>query len=348
MLDNTILTVSVPATSANIGVGYDTLGLAFNLRAKITFRESPTLIIDGCPEQFRNDDNLVWTSYIRACEKLGEEPTPKHITIDSPIPLSGGLGSSSTCVIAGIAAAMTESHSGWDPERALDFACHFEGHPDNVAPAIYGGLTSSFVEGGHTICTRRLVARGLSFVAIAPPYTVNTEDARKVVPQEVSLETAVYQMGRTVAVTHALETGNGGLLAAACNDKSRIARSSSLITRSSSRWPNLLAHARLSFPDLAPPWLLSATPLSPHAPLPRMPSRSEATSGFRFLSQRFWAPSSLLTTVSNTTTLSTKFNAAVGSATRQRGFLARQAATTRVSHQERQWHVLLAKYDFAT
>ena len=81
MLDNTILTVSVPATSANIGVGYDTLGLAFNLRAKITFRESPTLIIDGCPEQFRNDDNLVWTSYIRACEKLGEEPTPKHITI---------------------------------------------------------------------------------------------------------------------------------------------------------------------------------------------------------------------------------------------------------------------------
>ena len=200
MLDNTILTVSVPATSANIGVGYDTLGLAFNLRAKITFRESPTLIIDGCPEQFRNDDNLVWTSYIRACEKLGEEPTPKHITIDSPIPLSGGLGSSSTCVIAGIAAAMTESHSGWDPERALDFACHFEGHPDNVAPAIYGGLTSSFV-------------------AIAPPYTVNTEDARKVVPQEISLETAVYQMGRTVAVTHALETGNGGLLAAACNDK---------------------------------------------------------------------------------------------------------------------------------
>ena len=219
MLDNTILTVSVPATSANIGVGYDTLGLAFNLRAKITFRESPTLIIDGCPEQFRNDDNLVWTSYVRACEKLGEEPTPKHITIDSPIPLSGGLGSSSTCVIAGIAAAMTESHGGWDPERALDFACHFEGHPDNVAPAIYGGLTSSFVEGGHTICTRRLVARGLSFVAIAPPYTVNTEDARKVVPQNISLQTAVYQMGRTVAVTHALETGNGGLLAAACNDK---------------------------------------------------------------------------------------------------------------------------------
>ena len=132
MLDNTILTVSVPATSANIGVGYDTLGLAFNLRAKIAFRESPTLIIDGCPEQFRNENNLVWTSYVRACEKLGEEPTPKHITINSPIPLSGGLGSSSTCVIAGVACALQESHSGWDPERALDLACRIEGHPDNI------------------------------------------------------------------------------------------------------------------------------------------------------------------------------------------------------------------------
>ena len=71
MLDNTILTVSVPATSANIGVGYDTLGLAFNLRAKITFRESPTLIIDGCPEQFRNDDNLVWTFLCPSLRKAG-------------------------------------------------------------------------------------------------------------------------------------------------------------------------------------------------------------------------------------------------------------------------------------
>ena len=69
MLDNTILTVSVPATSANIGVGYDTLGLAFNLRAKITFRESPTLIIDGCPEQFRND-RLAYSAFRRTRLKL--------------------------------------------------------------------------------------------------------------------------------------------------------------------------------------------------------------------------------------------------------------------------------------
>ena len=98
MQDDIIFSVSVPATSANVGVGYDCLGLAFNLRAHFTFREADELEIDGCPSRFQNDDNLVWQAYCTACDKLGDEPTPKHITIDSPIPFSGGLGSSSTCV----------------------------------------------------------------------------------------------------------------------------------------------------------------------------------------------------------------------------------------------------------
>ena len=219
MQDDIIFSVSVPATSANVGVGYDCLGLAFNLRAHFTFRKADELEIDGCPSRFQNDDNLVWQAYCTACDKLGDEPTPKHITIDSPIPFSGGLGSSSTCVIAGVACALQESHSGWDPERALDLACRIEGHPDNVAPAIYGGLTSSFVEGGHTVCSRIKIARGFSFVAIAPPYSVQTEDARLAMPSEVPIETAVWQMGRVVAVTNALATGNAGLLSTACVDK---------------------------------------------------------------------------------------------------------------------------------
>lgn len=219
MQKDIILSVSVPATSANVGVGFDCLGLAFNLRALFQFREADTLEIAGCPLRFQNDDNLVWQAYTQACDKLGSDPTPKHISIDSPIPFSGGLGSSSACVIAGVACALSESHGGWDPERALDLACRIEGHPDNVAPAIYGGLTSSFVEGGHTVCSRIKIARGFSFVAIAPPYSVQTEDARHIMPTEIPLETAVWQMGRVVAVTTALETGNAGLLATACVDK---------------------------------------------------------------------------------------------------------------------------------
>ena len=95
--------VTVPATSANVGVGYDCLGLALDLPARFTFEPARELLIDGCEERFRGEDNLVWTSYLETCKNLLAKPIPLHITIDSPIPLSGGLGSSSTCVVAGVA-----------------------------------------------------------------------------------------------------------------------------------------------------------------------------------------------------------------------------------------------------
>lgn len=211
--------VRVPATSANVGVGFDCLGIALDLTATFLIAPSERLEIDGCEERFRSEDNLVWQSYLDACRGLGVDPTPLHITILSPIPLSGGLGSSSACVIAGIAAAMALCGEGFDREAALELACAAEGHPDNVAPAILGGLVSSFVDGGTTTSTRMDVADNLRFVAIAPPYEVRTADARRVLPDEVSRETAVWQMGRCVATVRALETGDAGLLAKACHDR---------------------------------------------------------------------------------------------------------------------------------
>ena len=211
--------VRVPATSANVGVGFDCLGIALDLTATFLIAPSERLEIDGCEERFRSEDNLVWQSYLDACRGLGVDPMPLHITILSPIPLSGGLGSSSACVIAGIAAAMALCGEGFDREAALELACAAEGHPDNVAPAILGGLVSSFVDGSTTTSTRMDVADNLRFVAIAPPYEVRTADARRVLPDEVSRETAVWQMGRCVATVRALETGDAGLLAKACHDR---------------------------------------------------------------------------------------------------------------------------------
>ena len=98
--------VRVPATSANVGVGFDCLGIALDLTATFLMATSERLEIVGCEERFRNEDNLVWQSYLDACGRLGVSAVPLHITILSPIPLSGGLGSSSACVIAGIAAAI--------------------------------------------------------------------------------------------------------------------------------------------------------------------------------------------------------------------------------------------------
>lgn len=216
-----LVIVRVPATSANVGVGFDCLGVALDLTATFLMTPSPTgkLVIDGCEERFRGEDNLVWQCYLRGCRELGCEPRPLHITILSPIPLSGGLGSSSVCTIAGVACAMALSPAGFDRQRALELATLVEGHPDNVAPALLGGLVSSFVEGEVTTSTRMDIAPNLRFVVIAPPYEVRTEDARRVLPTEVPLSTAVWQMGRCVAVVRALETGDAELLGAACHDK---------------------------------------------------------------------------------------------------------------------------------
>ena len=218
--ERTVAIVRVPATSANVGVGFDCLGIALDLTATFLMTPAERLEVDGCEERFRGEDNLVWQSYLEACRELGVEARPLHVTILSPIPLSGGLGSSSACVIAGVAGAMALAGDGFDRARALELACAIEGHPDNVAPALLGGLVSSFVdEGGLTTSTRMDVAAGLRFVAIAPPYEVRTADARRVLPETVSRETAVWQMGRCVAVVRALETGDAGLLAAACHDR---------------------------------------------------------------------------------------------------------------------------------
>lgn len=211
--------VRVPATSANVGVGFDCLGIALDLTATFLMAPAERLEIVGCEERFRGEDNLVWQSYLATCARLGVEAVPLHITILSPIPLSGGLGSSSACVIAGIAGAMALVGGGFDRARALELACAEEGHPDNVAPALLGGLVSSFVDGDRTTSTRMDVADNLRFVAIAPPYEVRTADARRVLPDEVTRETAVWQMGRVVATVRALETGDAALLGAACHDR---------------------------------------------------------------------------------------------------------------------------------
>lgn len=214
--------IKVPATSANVGPGFDCLGLALNLFASFTLQVSDSLVIDGCPAQFCGHDNLVWTSYLAACKELICKPVPLHITINSPIPLSGGLGSSSTCVVAGVLAAFALNNKLDEDKnrtRALDICTLIEGHPDNVAPALLGGLVSTYNDGRHTHTLTYPLADNLRFVAIAPPYEVRTSDARKVMPQNVSLDTAIWQIGHAVATVHALQTGNAQELKHALIDK---------------------------------------------------------------------------------------------------------------------------------
>lgn len=213
------IVVNVPATSANLGVGFDVLGLALDLEARFVFEPADELVIDGCDERFCTSDNLVWQSYLTACNELQLPSTPLHIHEDSPIPGSGGLGSSSTCVVAGIVAAQVLARRPIDRPFSLSLATRIEGHPDNVAPAVMGGLVSSYVEGDSTITTRWPVAPNLRFVCMAPPYRVLTSDARRALPSMVPMSSVSWQVGRCLAMVSALASGNAESISTCCHDR---------------------------------------------------------------------------------------------------------------------------------
>ena len=215
-----MIKITVPATSANLGIGYDTLGMAVSLYSHFTFERADELTITGCPEEFQNEDNLVYVSLVNALAEWGEEPFGVAIDIQTEVPVARGLGSSSTCVVAGIMAAAALTGHTVTREELVAMATAVEGHPDNVAPAILGAAVCSFTpEGALPECLRYDVSQKLRFVTVIPPYEVHTADARKVVPQEVPLANAVWQMGRVAGLTRGLETGDTRLIAAANDDR---------------------------------------------------------------------------------------------------------------------------------
>ena len=215
-----MIRISVPATSANLGIGYDTLGMAVSLYSHFAFERADELTITGCPEEFRNANNLVYVSLVDALAEWGEEPFGVSIDIQTEVPVARGLGSSSTCVVAGIMAAAALTGHTVTREELVAMATRVEGHPDNVAPAILGAAVCSFTPDGRLPrCLRYDVSDRLRFVTVIPPYEVHTSEARKVVPQEVPLSTAVWQMGRVAGLTRGLETGDASLIADANDDR---------------------------------------------------------------------------------------------------------------------------------
>mgnify|MGYP000668225388 CR=1 FL=1 len=158
--------------------------------------------------------------FVDALREWGEEPFPVKLDIHTEVPVARGLGSSSTCVVAGIMAAAALTGHTVDRAELVRIATSVEGHPDNVAPAILGGAVCSFTpEGGLPRCLRYDVSDRLRFITIIPPYEVHTSEARKVVPQEVPLSNAVWQMGRIAGMTRGLETGDLALIADANDDR---------------------------------------------------------------------------------------------------------------------------------
>lgn len=214
------VTVRVPATSANLGPGFDSFGLALTLYNTITFEETPGgLVFTGCDPQYANEENLIYVAYRAAMEKMGLPIRGLNIHIEADIPISRGLGSSAALLTAGAMGANALHGAPLTRQEILEITNPIEGHPDNLAPAIFGGLTASMMLDGAPITADCALHPDWKFLALVPNFPLSTSAARAVLPDAYSRGDAVYNVGRGALVLKALETGNQSLLHAAMDDK---------------------------------------------------------------------------------------------------------------------------------
>lgn len=210
--------ISVPATTANLGVGFDTLGMALTMRANFHVSYHDLLAISGCPKEFQTEDNLVYQAYSKAMTFLKQPIKPIQLIIDSPIPHSRGLGSSATCVVAGILAAYALTGTPINKQDILALSTEIEGHPDNVAPAILGGLIASTNVNGHVYYQEYPVHPSYTFVAFSPDFTLSTKKARESLPEVLPFKDVVTQQSRLLFSLKALELGDPSLLSLMLKD----------------------------------------------------------------------------------------------------------------------------------
>jgi len=200
--------IRVPATSANLGPGFDVAGLALTLYNTFTFElNDGGLNIAGCPTQFCNEDNLTYQAFKEAAQYCGLDYKGVNIECVSQVPYTRGLGSSSTCIVAGIVGAFAFKDKAEDRQEILELATKMEGHPDNVAPAIFGGLTVSIMEKDNVLTLNIPVKHEYRFVTLIPPFTLSTEESRKVLPQTLDRKDAITNVSHLALVVASLING---------------------------------------------------------------------------------------------------------------------------------------------
>lgn len=216
--------VRVPATTANLGPGFDCLGLALDLWNETTFTIAGSdihLQIDGFGRGRVAEDrrNLVAQAFIRFYERAGKPlPAGVQIRCKNAIPLGSGLGSSGSAVLAGLMGANALLGAPAGPDEILALATEMEGHPDNAAAAVYGGLTAAFTT-PEGIVVRRMEPALWKTAVIVPQIHLPTQTARAALPAQVPFKDAVFNIGRSVLVVQALQSGDETILARSMQDR---------------------------------------------------------------------------------------------------------------------------------
>lgn len=217
-----MLEVIVPATSANIGPGYDCLGIALNLYNKFYFEEiEDGVIIEEKESEYINKDNLVYKAMEYFFEKVKYAKKPKGVKIKivDEIPISRGLGSSATCIVAGLMGANYLSGANLSKKEILKLATDMEGHPDNVAPAIFGNMIVSIMENDDIYFDIIKISNNLRFCAMIPDFELSTKKSRAVLPDKIDHKDGVFNVSRAAMLISAFMNNNLDLLKVACKDK---------------------------------------------------------------------------------------------------------------------------------
>jgi homoserine kinase len=214
----------VPAGTSNLGAGFDALGLALEIYLRVRLEPSSKMEISAmgvdATEIPTTSDNLILRVANRVAALRGRELPPFRMTIANEIPLARGLGSSAAAIIAGITCYELAAQDRLDEPDIFKYAFEFESHPDNLSPALRGGLVAACQGADSEVFIANLkVAPGVKCVIVIPEFEISTEKARAVLPQTYSRKDAVYNLQRSALMIGALTTGNWPLLREAMNDR---------------------------------------------------------------------------------------------------------------------------------
>ena len=206
-----MIKVTVPATSANVGAGFDSLGLSVSMHNVFTFEECEGIQISSVDGTHvpAGSNNLVYRSARVVYDQLGIPLRGLRITQRNDIPMARGLGSSSACIVAGILGANALLGDKLTKRQMLTLATAIEGHPDNVAPAMLGGFVTSVIDEGQVYSVKK---------DIVPDFRLLTSKARAALPQMVSHKDAIYNLSRAALATAAFCDGDYALLGVATKD----------------------------------------------------------------------------------------------------------------------------------
>lgn len=217
---NQIINVKAPATSANVGPGFDVFAFALKIFNEASFEKTEKgLEISGCPMEFQNEDNLAYRAYKAVFDSTGNSMGGLKIVEKNEIPFCRGLGSSAAMISMGAVAANEMLGSILDKQELLEICLQIEPHPDNLAACIYGGFTSAIKVNARHIVRNTEVSEKLDFYAIISDQQVNTEESRLILPKKVSLEDAVFNISRASMVQGAFESGDSELLSLLLHDR---------------------------------------------------------------------------------------------------------------------------------